>query len=62
MDYAFTNAHEQIRENVSRLCAQFDDGYCEDEITFGDASLYLGSFLLVGAVASFVSFGRRDVP
>lgn len=41
---------------------QFDDGYCEDEITFGDASLYLGSFLLVGAVASFVSFGRRDVP
>ncbi|MDP1961842.1 MAG: acyl-CoA dehydrogenase family protein [Reyranella sp.] len=27
MDYAFTDAHEQIRENVSRLCAQFDDAY-----------------------------------
>lgn len=40
------------------------DGYydCEEELTFGDASLYLGSFLLVGGVASFVSFGRRDVP
>lgn len=35
---------------------------CEEELTFGDASLYLGSFLLVGGVASFVSFGRRDVP
>ncbi|NYI47742.1 hypothetical protein BJ993_004822 [Nocardioides aromaticivorans] len=40
------------------------DGYydCEEVVTFGDASLYLGSFLLVGGVASFVSFGRRDVP
>lgn len=45
----------------------FDDyqdyeDYCEEEVTFTDASLYLGSFLLVGGVASFVSFGRRDVP
>lgn len=39
-----------------------DSDYCEEEISFGDASLYLGSFLLVGGVASFVSFGRRDVP
>lgn len=38
------------------------EDYCEEEVTFGDASLYLGSFLLVGGVASFVSFGRRDVP
>ncbi|KRC48912.1 MULTISPECIES: ABC transporter permease [unclassified Nocardioides] len=35
---------------------------CELEVTFSDASLYLGSFLLVGGVASFVSFRRRDVP
>lgn len=35
---------------------------CEEEVSFTDASLYLGSFLLVGGVASFVSFGRRDVP
>lgn len=41
-----------------------DDVYydCEDELSFTDASLYLGSFLLVSGVASFVSFGRRDVP
>ena len=41
-----------------------DDGYydCEDELSFTGASLYLGSFLLIGGVASFVSFGRRDVP
>lgn len=49
--------------------ACYDHGYgddvyydCEDELTFTDASLYLGSFLLIGGVASFVSFGRRDVP
>ncbi len=35
---------------------------CEEEVTFTDASLYLGSFLLIGGVASFVSFARRDVP
>lgn len=35
---------------------------CEQEVTFTDASLYLGSLLLVGGVASAVSFGRRDVP
>ncbi len=42
----------------------YDDygNYCEEEVTFTDASLYLGSFLLVSGVASFVSFGRRDVP
>lgn len=40
----------------------FDSGYCEEQVTFGDASRYLGSFLLLGGLASFVSFGRRDVP
>ena len=42
----------------------YGDGYydCEGELSFTDASLYLGSFLLIGGVASFVSFGRRDVP
>lgn len=40
---------------------EYED-YCEEEVTFTDASLYLGSFLLIGGVASFVSFGRRDVP
>lgn len=35
---------------------------CEQEVSFGDAALYTGSFLLLGGVASFVSFGRRDVP
>lgn len=49
-------------------CSEVDDNfdeyedYCEEEVTFTDASLYLGSFLLIGGVASFVSFGRRDVP
>lgn len=38
----------------------YDD--CEDELSFTDASLYLGSFLLVSGAASFVSFRRRDVP
>lgn len=38
------------------------ENYCEEEVTFADASLYLGSFLLISGVASFVSFGRRDVP
>ncbi|QSR26851.1 hypothetical protein CFH99_14570 [Nocardioides aromaticivorans] len=49
--------------------ACYDQGYgdeeyydCEGVVTFGDASLYLGSFLLVSGVASFVSFGRCDVP
>ena len=27
MDYAFTDEQEQIRENVARLCSQFDDAY-----------------------------------
>jgi len=27
MDYAFTDDQEQIRENVARLCSQFDDAY-----------------------------------
>jgi acyl-CoA dehydrogenase len=27
MDYAFTDQQEQIRENVARLCSQFDDAY-----------------------------------
>lgn len=42
----------------------YDDSYddCEDELTFGDAAGYLGSFLLVSGAASFVSFRRRDVP
>lgn len=49
-------------------CSEVDDNfgeyddYCEEEVTFTEASLYLGSFLLIGGVASFVSFGRRDVP
>jgi hypothetical protein len=43
----------------------FDDGYeesCEKEITFTDASLYVGTGLLVACAASFLSFRRRDVP
>ncbi|MEV5001852.1 hypothetical protein [Nocardioides sp. LML1-1-1.1] len=42
----------------------YDDSYddCEDELTFADASLYVGSFLLISGAASFVSFRRRDVP
>lgn len=35
---------------------------CEEEITFTDASLYVGTLVLVAGVASFVSFRRRDVP
>jgi acyl-CoA dehydrogenase len=27
MDYTFTDEQEQIRENVARLCSQFDDAY-----------------------------------
>lgn len=43
----------------------FEDGYdegCEDEITFADASLYVGSGLLVACGVSLLSFRRRDVP
>ncbi|TWG95923.1 hypothetical protein L615_004600000180 [Nocardioides sp. J9] len=39
-----------------------DYGPCEAEVTFTDASLYTGSFLLLSGVASFASFRRRDVP
>lgn len=35
---------------------------CDGEITFTDASLYVGSLVLVAGVASFASFRRRDVP
>lgn len=36
--------------------------YCEGQITFTDASLYLGTGVLVSAAASLLSFRRRDVP
>ncbi|HWJ67563.1 MAG TPA: hypothetical protein VNT31_12875 [Nocardioides sp.] len=43
-----------------------EDGYyhepCTEEVTFADASAYVGSFVLVAGVASLVSFRRRDVP
>lgn len=35
---------------------------CEQRVTFGDAALYTGSFLLLAGAGSFVSFRRRDVP
>lgn len=35
---------------------------CEEEITFTDASLYVGTGMLLACGASLVSFRRRDVP
>ncbi|HWJ08605.1 MAG TPA: hypothetical protein VNS46_04470 [Nocardioides sp.] len=40
----------------------YEGDYCEIEVSFGDGALYTGTFLVLAAAASFVSFRRRDVP